>query len=224
MLSSIADNLRAIQVSIETAAKGRSVRLVAVSKTKSCEMILEAYHAGQRHFGENYVAELLEKAPQLPSDIQWHLIGHLQSNKIKKLLEVPNLHILETLDSIELANKLQHRLSLSRRPPLDVFIQVNTSGEASKAGSEPTKVLSIVEHVRASCPLLALRGFMTIGESGSVQDFINLSQIRADVAAALSLPEDSFELSMGMSTDYEQAIAYGSTNVRVGSSIFGYRF
>lgn len=222
MLSSIADNLRTLQGRVDSLARGRGVRLVAVSKTKSCSQIMDAYHAGHRHFGENYIAELVEKAAELPRDIQWHMIGHLQSNKIKKLLEVPNLYILETLDSVDLADKLQRRLALASRT-LNVMIQVNTSGETSKSGTDPSLVLSIVEHLRQSCPLLALRGFMTIGESGSDQDFTNLRQVRAEVASALSVPENDFELSMGMSGDYESAIEHGSTNVRVGSSIFGGR-
>jgi pyridoxal phosphate enzyme (YggS family) len=223
MMSSIADNLRAVQARIDVLSRGRAVRLVAVSKTKPSSDVLEAYEAGHRHFAENYVPELLEKASQLPGDIQWHLVGHLQSNKVKKLLEVPNLYALETLDSADLADKLQHRLTLMHRAPLNVFIQVNTSGEDSKSGACPSNVLGLVQHLSQSCPLLALKGFMTIGETGSLLDFTRLAEVRATVAHSLDISEAVFELSMGMSADFEAAIEHGSTNVRVGSTIFGSR-
>eukprot|EP00201_Polytomella_parva_P000217 CAMPEP_0175038698 /NCGR_PEP_ID=MMETSP0052_2-20121109/21_1 /TAXON_ID=51329 ORGANISM="Polytomella parva, Strain SAG 63-3" /NCGR_SAMPLE_ID=MMETSP0052_2 /ASSEMBLY_ACC=CAM_ASM_000194 /LENGTH=277 /DNA_ID=CAMNT_0016300165 /DNA_START=71 /DNA_END=904 /DNA_ORIENTATION=+ len=235
-------------------------RLVAVSKTKPVEAIMEAYNAGQRVFGENYVQEIVEKAPKLPLDINWHFIGHMQSNKVRSVIEaVPNLSMIETIDSIKLADRINRMIgdaSTSRGSSpesspkvsprgstsitkekesslaanvkrLDVLIQINTSGETSKSGVDPgPSVLSIASHIKNNCPNLRFAGLMTIGMPDDDSDFRVLSRCRDEVAAALQLtPEESqqLELSMGMSGDYERAIACGSTNVRVGSSIFGAR-
>jgi len=209
-------------------------RLVAVSKTKPKEAVLEAYRQGQRHFGENYVKELVEKGgdpdvlEQCP-DIRWHMIGPLQSNKVNKVLSVPNLHLLETLHSAKLASTVNAswgRLGgkAGRPDTLAVYVQVNTSGEAQKSGVPPEDACALARHVREACPYLALRGLMTIGGAGTgAKDFKTLFECRAAVCAALGVPEESLELSMGMSGDFEEAIQAGSGNVRVGSTIFGAR-
>ncbi|KAI7835585.1 hypothetical protein COHA_010507 [Chlorella ohadii] len=205
----------------------RLPRLVAVSKTKPVEAVQEAYDAGHRAFGENYVQELVEKAPQLPADISWHFIGHLQSNKVKALLEaVPNLSLLETVDSEKLANKLDSTVAALGRPPLAVFVQVNTSGEESKYGVEPQDCVALARHIQQGCSNLRLAGLMTIGMpdySSRPENFQCLSDCRKAVCEALGLAEADVELSMGMSGDFEQAVEMGSTNVRVGSTIFGAR-
>eukprot|EP01026_Neomeris_dumetosa_P014569 TRINITY_DN15347_c0_g1_i1.p2 TRINITY_DN15347_c0_g1~~TRINITY_DN15347_c0_g1_i1.p2 ORF type:complete len:262 (-),score=33.03 TRINITY_DN15347_c0_g1_i1:332-1117(-) len=202
-------------------------RLVAVSKTKSVTLIQEAYDAGHRYFGENYPQELMEKAPQLPQDIQWHFIGHLQSNKAKKLVEqVPNLSVIETVDNEKLANKLDAAVLATNRPPLNVMIQVNTSGEESKYGVQPSDCVPLAEYIKENCKGLTVKGVMTIGRpdyTSQPEDFECLRNCRKQVATALGLDENELGLSMGMSGDYEQAIQMGSTNVRVGSSIFGAR-
>merc|ERR1712232_1096766 len=122
-------------------------RLVAVSKTKPVWQIQACYNAGQRHFGENYVKELLEKAPLLPDDIEWHFLGHLQSNKVKQLLTVKNLSVVETVDSLKLAKKL-NTASEQRTKPLVVYVQVNTSKENSKSGVEPLAVNDLVTAIK----------------------------------------------------------------------------
>ncbi|GAX86632.1 hypothetical protein CEUSTIGMA_g14040.t1 [Chlamydomonas eustigma] len=202
-------------------------RLVAVSKTKPAEAIQEAYDVGHRVFGENYVQEMLEKAPVLPSDIKWHFIGHLQSNKVKSIIEaVPNLAMVETVDSTKLAHKLNKAVEGSGRPPLSVMVQVNTSGEESKYGVGPSEVVSLARHVFTQCPHLKLAGLMTIGMpdyTSRPENFECLAKCREDVSQDLGLPVDQIELSMGMSGDFEQAIEMGSTNIRVGSTIFGAR-
>ncbi|KAL4441034.1 hypothetical protein ABPG77_010465 [Micractinium sp. CCAP 211/92] len=209
------------------AGRDRPPRLVAVSKTKPAEAVREAYEAGHRVFGENYVQELLDKAPQLPADCSWHFIGHLQSNKVKALLEgVPNLTMLETVDSEKLANKLDSTVAALGREPLPVLVQVNTSGEESKYGVEPKDCVALATHIHESCKHLRLAGLMTIGMpdySSRPENFACLSDCRKAVAEALGLPEAELELSMGMSGDFEQAVEMGSTNVRVGSTIFGAR-
>jgi hypothetical protein len=203
-------------------------RLVAVSKTKSVQLIKACYDAGQRHFGENYAQELMDKVPQLPADIQWHFIGHLQSNKVKKLLKVTcqSLHVIETVDSLALATTLDKALvSIDAQRTLNVFVQVNTSGETAKSGVEPNACAALVEAIRAQCPHLHVTGLMTIGalHGDASRDFEALVKCRQEVAAKLGVPLESFELSMGMSGDFAQAVALGSTNIRVGSTIFGAR-
>lgn len=203
-------------------------RLVAVSKFQSEESILEAYNAGQRHFGENYVQELITKASKLPKDIEWHFIGSLQTNKAKPLLRgVPNLSAVESVHSSRCADALQTAcIAAGRTAPLHVFLQVCTSAEESKSGCEPGEATAIARHIAAQCPALRLSGLMTIGrldDPDPAPYFKSLRLVRAEVAQALSVPEAELELSMGMSADFPVAIREGSTNVRVGSTIFGAR-
>jgi PLP dependent protein len=212
------------------AANARKVpRLVAVSKTKPIEDIMEVYSLGHRSFGENYVHELLEKAPKLPTDIQWHFIGQLQSNKVKSLVtDVPNLYMIESVDSIKLAEKIEKACVTSGRSSnLRILIQVNTSDEEQKGGlSTINEIVELVQYVLTNCPHITFSGLMTIGKLGEVANiyFEKLSAMKAELL--LKLPElqaMDLELSMGMSADFEQAILCGSTSVRVGSSIFGER-
>ena len=211
-------------------------RLVAVSKTKPADLVLEAYHGGQRHFGENYVQELVEKAnhPLLVGleDICWHFIGHLQRNKCNNLTSVPHLWCVETVDSERLASSLDaswKKRGGASKEKLKVFVQVNTSSEDSKHGSPPAKASEIVRHVLEKCENLEFRGIMTIGKighdyrSGVNPDFVCLVETREKVCKEVGLRADQVELSMGMSADFEQAILNGSTNIRVGSTIFGVR-
>jgi pyridoxal phosphate enzyme (YggS family) len=207
------------------AAKQQEPRLVAVSKTKPVEDLMEAYEAGQRIFGENYAQELLDKAPVMPDDVVWHFIGHLQSNKANALLKnVPNLAAVETVDSLKLATKLSSACeAASRQEPLGIFIQVHTSDEDTKSGVSIDEAAEIAKAIVDSCKNLQLKGLMTIGAPGDFSCFDKLAQCRVSVEAALELPAGSLELSMGMSNDFEEAISRGSTNVRVGSTIFGAR-
>ncbi|RKP08949.1 hypothetical protein THASP1DRAFT_29245, partial [Thamnocephalis sphaerospora] len=206
-----------------------AARLVAVSKTKPAEDIEHLYAAGHRHFGENYVQELVEKSKKLPSDICWHFIGGLQSNKCKTLAGIPNLWAVETLDSRKRAQLLDHAcMQVERAEPLRVFVQVNTSGEESKSGVTTEEAEQLCGFIHEYCPHLQLAGLMTIGApdrelaEGEINpDFASLRQCRDQIVAHLKLNE--LELSMGMSNDFAQAIDAGSTNVRVGSSIFGAR-
>ena len=203
--------------------------LVAVSKTKPAPLLAAAYSAGQRDFGENYVQEVTEKAPVLPADIRWHFIGHLQSNKVKELVAVPNLHCIHTVDSVKLAMELQKRVAQLRPDrPLDIMVQINTSGEESKSGCEPAAATELCAAIEASCPLLRLVGLMCIGkyssaEGSALEDFEVLKRCRDQVATASSTEPAALALSMGMSHDFEAALAAGATHVRVGSVIFGAR-
>lgn len=213
----------------------RPVRLVAVSKTKPSAMVRDVYNCGHRHFGENYVQEMQEKGhdPEMLEkcpEIRWHFIGHLQGNKVSKVIGVPNLYMLETVDSAKLATAVDKAWEkLKRENKLKVMVQVNTSGEQNKHGCVPSEAPSLVQHVLAKCPNLELAGLMTIGafdhdlSKGPNPDFQELIKAKSTVCEKLGLESESLELSMGMSNDFEHAIEFGSTNVRVGSTIFGAR-
>eukprot|EP01113_Clastostelium_recurvatum_P050438 TRINITY_DN9552_c0_g1_i1.p1 TRINITY_DN9552_c0_g1~~TRINITY_DN9552_c0_g1_i1.p1 ORF type:complete len:266 (+),score=45.99 TRINITY_DN9552_c0_g1_i1:1-798(+) len=228
----ITNNLSAVRKSIEdlktTADLKHEPRLVAVSKTKPIEAIKLAYEAGQRHFGENYIQELVTKSEELSSlsDIRWHFIGHLQSNKAKMLAQVKNLYMMETIDSQKIATTINRMWESVEGEPLRVMLQVNTSGEGSKSGVEPKDAVPLASLIASSCPRLHLAGLMTIGSPNPTPDqpdFTCLKECRGQVSRALGVSEESLELSMGMSGDYQEAIRHGSTNVRVGSLIFGAR-
>jgi len=239
------ENISIIRSQISKAAKGKGKepRLVLVSKLKPPSDIMAAYEASQhRAFGENYVDELEAKAAQLPKDIEWHFIGSLQSNKCKKLAAIPNLRVIETLDSRKKADLLEKALAGDDRI-LRVFLQVNTSGESFKSGLSPLSLsspnssdqseddlTSVAKHVISSCPHLKLIGLMTIGSweashdhSKVNPDFVTLVKSRNRLSQKLGIEPDRLQLSMGMSKDFVQAIEAGSDNVRVGSLAFGKR-
>ncbi|XP_005092694.2 pyridoxal phosphate homeostasis protein [Aplysia californica] len=241
-MSTIARQLKQVSEKVTAAGLKRpeklqyvQPRLVAVSKTKGVDMIVEAYDAGQRHFGENYVVELIDKANDIElqdrcDDIKWHFIGHLQRNKVSKLLDIPNLFVVETIDSERLAKAVNDAwVRQGKQEPLNIMVQVNTSGEENKSGCAVGETAKLVGYIRENCPKLNILGLMTIGAydynpmAGPNPDFQALFQIREEVCKAHNIPIDKMELSMGMSSDFEQAIELGSTNVRVGSTIFGAR-
>jgi hypothetical protein len=226
-MSAIADNLQAVQARIGDAAAlaGRSpesIRLLAVSKTWPLASVLEAADAGQRAFGENYVQEGIDKITATAGrGLEWHFIGPLQSNKSRAVAEHFDwVHSIERL-------KIAERLSAQRPatlPPLQVCIQVNVSGEASKSGCAPDEALALCQAV-AALPGLQLRGLMAIPEptddpAAQRAPFRQVREIYDHIRAA-GLPLDT--LSMGMSHDLEAAVAEGATIVRIGTAIFGER-
>ena len=221
-MSAIKSNLHHIRTKIAELSQN-PVRLVAVSKLKPAGDLMEAYDADQRHFGENYVSELVGKCSQLPVDINWHFIGHLQSNKVNKLVSsCPNLHMIETVDSVKLANKLEAALkSVGRTQRLLVLVEVKTSTEESKSGIDCAHVPDLVRHIQERCHHLKFDGLMTIADAADpLSSFASMNQLRSDLVRA---GIDVRTMSMGMSGDLQQAIACGSTQVRIGSSIFGSR-
>jgi pyridoxal phosphate enzyme (YggS family) len=225
----VASNLADVRRRIEQAATaaGRDpvgVTLVAVWKTKSAEIVREAYAAGQRAFGENYAQELAAKADAL-SDldaIEWHFSGHLQTNKARVV--AAHAHVVHTLDSAVVARELGKRASRARAGTtgLPVLVEVNIGGEAQKAGATPSEIDEVLLAVREQ-PSLALRGLMTLPPAGDPaaarRVFETLGSLRNLHGGASVLPD----LSMGMSEDLEIAIACGATIVRVGTAIFGDR-
>ncbi|KAG5578885.1 hypothetical protein H5410_049512 [Solanum commersonii] len=218
---------RVRQAAERSGRRADDVRVVAVSKTKPISLITQVYEAGHRCFGENYVQEIIQKAPELPEDIEWHYIGHLQSNKAKQLLTaVPNLAMVHGVDNKKLANYLDRAVSSIGRQPLKVLVQVNTSGEESKSGVDPSNCIELAKHVKLDCPNLEFSGLMTIGQpdyTSTPENFKTLLNCRTEVCKVLGMAESRCELSMGMSSDFELAIEMGSTNVRIGSTIFGPR-
>eukprot|EP00547_Thalassionema_nitzschioides_P009729 CAMPEP_0194225798 /NCGR_PEP_ID=MMETSP0156-20130528/40385_1 /TAXON_ID=33649 /ORGANISM="Thalassionema nitzschioides, Strain L26-B" /LENGTH=240 /DNA_ID=CAMNT_0038957895 /DNA_START=184 /DNA_END=906 /DNA_ORIENTATION=- len=228
--SSIESNLESVRSRVQSAceASGRSpdgVYLVAVSKTKPLDMLKGAYDNNQRAFGENYVQELISKAQDMPADVEWHFIGTLQSNKasslVKSVLPKASSLTIETVTSMKLANKLNNAMKDFEDENLEIFVQVNTSGEESKGGAAPEDVMSLCQNITNSCTKLHLKGLMTIGAVGDLTCFDELAKCRDEVASALD--RSDLCLSMGMSGDFEEAIARGATHVRVGSTIFGTR-
>eukprot|EP00913_Durusdinium_trenchii_P003134 g2896.t1 len=163
-------------------------RLIAVSKFIPSDLVKEAHDAGQVDFGENYVQELLEKSATLPQTIRWHFIGRLQSNKVKKLLDVPNLVSIETVDSAALAERTPPTALVASgrvEQVLDLSIQVDTSNEATKGGVSPDAALPLAEHVAALSPHVRLAGLMTIGAPGDLSAFERLHQLRHRIAQQL---------------------------------------
>ncbi|KAF1317480.1 Yggs family pyridoxal phosphate enzyme, partial [Globisporangium splendens] len=229
--ASVVRNLQVVREKVvQAAAKSawkQQCTLVAVSKTKPIEDLQAAYAHDQRHFGENYIQELIQKTPSLPSDVKWHYIGHVQSNKAKSLVrDVPNLYMVETVDSIKIANALNRASGEFRTTQLNVLVQVNTSDEDQKSGTTSMdESVELAQHIVNSCEHLRLAGLMTIGRYGDTTSecFDRLVACRKKIAEALNKPETELDLSMGMSGDYELAISCGSTYVRVGSTIFGDR-
>jgi hypothetical protein len=227
MSDSIAANLAAVQARIARAVSnaGRAadaVRLIAVSKTFPASAVREAFDAGVRAFGENYVQELVDKADELAAlPLEWHFIGPLQSNKTRPVAE--RAHWVHSIDRLKIAQRLSEQRPANRLP-LNVCVQVNVSDEASKSGVAPAEVEALARAV-AALPNLKLRGLMCIPEP--TEDALQLggqfAQLRElkDRLNVAGLALDT--LSMGMSGDLELAVAEGATLVRVGTAIFGTR-
>ncbi|NTW69168.1 MAG: YggS family pyridoxal phosphate-dependent enzyme [Chlorobiaceae bacterium] len=229
-MQSIAANLEDIRKEIKAACikAGRqpeTVRLIAVSKTKPAAHIKEAFDAGQVEFGESYVQEFLEKSkdPLLEkSPISWHFIGHLQSNKIRSIID--KVRLIHGIDKLSTAEELSKRAQ-QHNLQIDYLLEVNTSGESSKYGMLPDEVLSRAESL-FKLPNITLRGLMTIASPESEKarvEFRNLRLLLESLKTVAPDPEKLTELSMGMSGDFQEAIEEGATMIRVGSSIFGWR-
>jgi PLP dependent protein len=214
------------RIAAAAAAAGRDpaqIRLLAVTKSFPTDAVRAAYALGQRAFGENYVQEAISKTDALSDlpDIEWHLIGPLQSNKAGAAAQ--RFAWVETVDRLRIAQRLAE-LRDAKLPPLDVCIQVNISGEASKSGAAPADALALAESI-SRFPRLSFRGFMGIARAGSdasaQREQFRTLRLLLERAQARGLRVDT--LSMGMSDDLEAAIAEGATEVRIGSALFGPR-
>jgi len=226
---SIAENLKSIRQRISDAAlrAGRdpaAVRLVAVSKTKPAAAIAAARECGQVIFGENYVQELVTKSAELPDGISWHFIGNLQSNKVRQIAGLVDM--IHSVDRISLAQEIDRQWGALDRS-CDILIQVNISSEATKGGTSCAELLHLVTEV-ARLPHLRIKGLMTMppffdDPEAARPYFRALRDLAREVEAAGIAGVEMNELSMGMSGDFEAAIAEGATLVRVGSALFGER-
>ncbi|MDB6075295.1 MAG: hypothetical protein JWO89_2935 [Verrucomicrobiaceae bacterium] len=226
-MASVADNLAAIRERLASAVeragrKASDVELLAVSKTFPVEVLQEAVDAGQTLFGENKVQELLAKQPALPSRLRWHVIGHLQSNKVRKIL--PIVEAIHSVDSLDLAkdiNRIGGELGLYPK----VYLEVNVAAESTKFGFKPQGLKEQLDALYA-LDRLEVQGLMCIPPfSADAEDsrryFAQLRALRDELEKQGGAPLP--KLSMGMSHDFEVAVAEGSTIVRVGSAIFGGR-
>lgn len=223
-MSTIADNIGQVSQRIRAAADAvqrdaSSIHLLAVSKTKPAQAVREAYAVGMRDFGENYLQEALGKQAELTDlPLSWHFIGPIQSNKTRAIAE--NFAWVHSVDRLKIAQRLSEQRPADL-PPLNICIQVNVSGEASKSGCTSADLPALADAISA-LPRLKLRGLMAIPEpteDRTAQDAA-FAAVR-DLQNSLNLPLDT--LSMGMSHDLESAIAQGATWVRIGTALFGAR-
>ncbi|MBU5481482.1 YggS family pyridoxal phosphate-dependent enzyme [Blautia sp. MSJ-19] len=225
----VAENLEQVRKNIKESCRKvnrdpAEVTLISVSKTKPVSMLQEAYDAGSRDFGENKVQEIMDKYPQLPSDIRWHMIGHLQRNKVKYIVD--KVALIHSVDSLRLAETIEQEAA-KHQVTVSVLIEVNVAQEESKFGLKTEEVLSLVESV-AAFPHIHIEGLMTIAPY--VEDpeenraiFRQLKKLSVDIAAKNINNVSMSVLSMGMTGDYQVAVQEGATMVRVGTGIFGER-
>ena len=214
---------RVAQAAQRSGRKGEEIRLIAVGKTKPAEMIGEAIEAGLSVFGENYVQEAEEKISAYPQ-AEWHFIGKLQRNKVKKAVSL--FSWIQTVDSLDLLKEISRRAGEAGKV-LPVLAEVNLAGEASKAGMEPEALAELIE-AAPGLPGISLRGLMAIppwteDPEESRPYFIRLRELLAGCMSRGGAGLQMTELSMGMSNDFEAAIEEGATMVRVGTAIFGSR-
>lgn len=224
----VTENYKEVQSFVKESEKkssyGQKVTLIAVSKTKPSSDIKALYDIGVRDFGENKVQELCDKYDELPKDIKWHLIGHLQTNKVKYIVD--KVYLIHSVDSIHLAQQIEHECE-KKNVDVNILIQVNVAKEDTKFGLMAEDVMSMIETI-SKLPHIHIKGLMTIAPfvedaEENRQFFSDLKKLSVDIRNK-NIDNVSMDvLSMGMSGDYRVAIEEGSTMVRVGTSIFGER-
>ena len=225
----VKENFIQVQNNIKKACEkaGRNpeeVTLIAVSKTKPVPMLEEAYEAGSRDFGENKVQEIMEKYPVLPADIRWHMIGHLQRNKVKYIIDKAAL--IHSVDSLRLAEEISSQAK-KKQVEADIMIEVNIAKEESKFGTSRAEALSLVE-AAAGLPNIHVKGLMTIAPfvenpEDNRKYFRQIKELSVDIIEKNIDNVSMSVLSMGMTGDYMVAVEEGATMVRVGTGIFGER-
>lgn len=226
----IRENLEYVQKEIDKACERASrspedVTLISVSKTKPLPMLVEAYEAGARDFGENKVQELLDKIPQMPKDVRWHMIGHLQRNKVKYIVD--KVYLIHSVDSLRLAEEISKE-AVKRQLTVNILVEVNVACEESKFGTSCEEAMQLVQDI-VKLPGICVKGLMTIAPfvenpEENRKYFSKLRQLSVDIMAKNT---DNINvgnvLSMGMTGDYTVAVEEGATYVRVGTGIFGER-
>ena len=225
----IKENLNRVQENIRNACaragrKEDEVTLIAVSKTKPVSMLEEAYALGVRDFGENKVQELVDKAGQLPEDIRWHMIGHLQRNKVKYIID--KVYLIHSVDSLRLAEEISKE-AVKHGVTANILIEVNVAGEESKFGVSPEDTPGLIEEI-SRLPAIQVRGLMTLAPFVEKAEdnriiFNALLKLYVDISRKNIDNVHMDFLSMGMTGDYEVAVEEGATFVRVGTGIFGER-
>ena len=225
----ITENLEQVRKNIEEACRAVNrdpgeVTLISVSKTKPVSMLQEAYDAGSRDFGENKVQEIMDKYPQLPSDIRWHMIGHLQRNKVKYV--VGRAALIHSVDSVRLAEAIDQEAE-KKGIVMPVLVEVNVASEESKFGVRVEECADFIENI-AKMEHISVEGLMTIAPfvenaEDNRKYFAKLRELSVDISAKNIDNVNMRDLSMGMTGDYEVAIEEGATMVRVGTGIFGER-
>lgn len=225
----INENLMQVRKNIEAACQkaGRNpeeVTLIAVSKTKPAPMLEEAYQAGSRDFGENKVQEIMDKYPVLPDDIRWHMIGHLQRNKVKYIVD--KVSLVHSVDSLRLAEEIS-RQAEKKQTELDILVEVNIAQEESKFGTSRAEAAQLVEEI-AKLPCIHVKGLMTIAPfvehpEENRKYFRQIKELSVDIEKKNIDNVSMSVLSMGMTNDYMVAVEEGATMVRVGTGIFGER-
>nr|WP_294678608.1 YggS family pyridoxal phosphate-dependent enzyme [uncultured Blautia sp.] len=225
----VAENLKQVQKNIEEACERvkrdpGEVTLIAVSKTKPVSMLKEAYDAGARVFGENKVQEIVDKYDQMPSDVQWHMIGHLQRNKVKYIID--KVAMIHSVDSIRLAEAIEKEAA-KKDVVVPILIEVNVAQEESKFGLKPEEVSDFIQQI-STFSHIRVRGLMTIAPyvenpEENREIFCELKKLSVDIAAKNINNVTMSVLSMGMTGDYTVAVQEGATMVRVGTGIFGAR-
>ncbi|MBR4767628.1 MAG: YggS family pyridoxal phosphate-dependent enzyme [Lachnospiraceae bacterium] len=201
-----------------------NVTLIAVSKTKPVSDLMQAYEAGARDFGENKVQEILAKYDEMPEDVRWHMIGHLQTNKVRQVID--KVVLIHSVDSLKLAKEISKE-AVKKGITMPILAEVNVAGEESKFGLSPEETPSFIESI-ASLPGISVKGLMTIAPyvedpEENRQYFVALRQLAVDIAQKNIDNVSMGILSMGMTGDYEVAAQEGATHVRVGTGIFGAR-
>lgn len=225
----VKENLEQVRENIKKACEkaGRDVSevtLIAVSKTKPVPMLQEAYDAGSRDFGENKVQEIMDKYPVLPQDIRWHMIGHLQRNKVKYIVD--KVCLIHSVDSLRLAEEISAQ-AVKKQVDVDILVEVNIAQEESKFGTGREEAITLVEEI-AKLPQIHVKGLMTIAPfvenpEDNRKYFKQIKELSVDIMQK-NIDNVSMEiLSMGMTGDYMVAIEEGATMVRVGTGIFGER-
>ena len=216
--SNYTSTLESIKSSSEKSPNKKVPILIAVSKKRSVESIQVIYNLGQRIFGENYPQELLTKSESLPKDIEWHLIGHLQTNKVKKLLEqIPNI-VIESVDRVDVVKKISQYADVKNRTK--VYLEINISGEESKTGCPIKDIYNVIDEIMKNKDKIELVGIMSLGKIGDKKEFEKMVEIKNEICKKYSLDKDKFIASFGTSQDFNEAILSGTDEVRIGHQIF----
>ena len=216
--SNYLSTIESIKSSSEKTPNKKIPILVAVSKKRPVESIQVIYNLGQRIFGENYPQELLTKSKGLPKDIEWHLIGHLQTNKVKKLLvEIPNI-VIESVDRIDVVKKISQYADVKNKTK--VYLEINISGEETKTGCPLKDIFNVIDEIMKNKDKIEFVGIMSLGKIGDKKEFEKMVEIKNEICEKYSLDKNKFIASFGTSQDFNEAILSGTDEVRIGHQIF----